>query len=122
MRVKFAILAMVASAIYPINSLSAGYVSGNDLYRDCTAEKNDLTYYQTRARCSAYIVGAADGIDEERTMSGIAECVPSNVAIGQLRDIVVDYLKKNPQNRHYTGYSIVSVALISAFRCQQKHN
>jgi len=44
-------------------------------------------------------------------------CIPKNIIAKQLVDIVTQYLKEHPADRHYTAASEVYVAITNAFPC-----
>lgn len=95
----------------------AGYVTGNDLFSDCGADRSDNVYYQKSARCTGYIVGALDALEIDALLRGRPTCISARVTVGQLRDIVMAYLTKNPQDRHMDASALVAVAINDAFQC-----
>lgn len=54
-----------------------------------------------------------------RVMAGLGPCVPTGVTFGQMRDITVLFLQKQPQRRHETAASLIYEALTGAFPCQK---
>jgi hypothetical protein len=87
------------------------FYTGNELYgKGESSNQNDKTF------ALGYIAGVSDvlvGDDMLKT------CVPENVTVGQMRDIVIKYLKDNPEKRHFTAHSNVGVALFKAFPCRK---
>src|SRR5580698_9184869 len=61
---------------------SAMFKTGNKLYDDCEAP--DSSYFQGGA-CTGYIMGVADVLQAQNT-NGL--CLPSNVIVRQLVDVV----------------------------------
>lgn len=45
-------------------------------------------------------------------------CSPSNATAGQMRDIVCDYIQRNPQGRHQEAVLLTALALSEAFPCR----
>lgn len=106
----------------------ASYISGNDLYRDCTAPQSDSTYYQLTASCTSYILGVNDAFVTGSIVAGLVRaeetsstmemlCVPVGVEAGQLRDIVVSHLRNNPAERHESASLQVLIALRTQYPC-----
>jgi len=80
---------------------------GNTLYASCITRGN-------AASCDGYIAGVADTLEMTRTI-----CIPPRVTSGQLVDVVIKFLKDNPESRHYAGASEATIALGRAFPCQK---
>jgi hypothetical protein len=71
-----------------------------------------------------YIVGAvhAERVMVERqwvpaTVRPALFCVPYGVAGLQIKDVVVNYLKANPQQRHFLAAALVFDALVQSWPC-----
>lgn len=60
-----------------------------------------------------YITGVADSVD------GSVYCPPGNVTTGQLRDMVRNFLERQPQFRAATGDTIVRAVAQAAFPCKK---
>ncbi len=127
---NLAIVAAMASAIgsAPGQAQETGgqYLTGNALYRHCTVTPDQPTYYASDARCSAYIIGSYDAIvtaEDLFTELGNLErpfrfvCLPTSVEAGQLRDIVVAYLRDRPADRNQAASLIVLSAIMDAYDC-----
>ncbi len=67
--------------------------------------------------CLGYLQGVADVLGED-SVGGWRACIPLNVTVAQVEDIVVPWLKANPSKRHYTASSLVALALEKAFPCK----
>lgn len=115
-KAKYLITAVVVAFGMP-SPVDASYISGNQLYQDCVADKSDSVYYSKSARCSAYIVGAVDAWELAAAMTNRPLCVPDSVTVGQLKDVVEAYLRANPAKRHYSGANLVGLAINEAFGC-----
>jgi hypothetical protein len=76
--------------------------SGNDLWEWCVRDPDGF--------CFGYIVGA---IDQDST----SLCIPKGAAFVQTRDVVVAYLKNNPENRHFHATTVLLLALREAWPC-----
>lgn len=104
----------------------AGYLTGNDLYRYCTAASTDHDYSSKSVMCLAFIMGIHDGAETsgqlltymaERTEPFRMMCVPANVEAGQLKDITVAYLRDHPADRNQGAGIVVMSALLEAYPC-----
>lgn len=70
--------------------------------------------------CTAYIVGAVDGIKKDIFLGRAPDnCWPAQMAAEQVRGIVIKYLKTYKDQRHFPASLIVSVALNDAFACKK---
>ena len=88
----------------------AGFQSGNDLLRDCEAQ---------RPACVAYIEGALDMWVNGQTFGRSRKivCLAPGVEAGQLRDIVIQWLNTHPEDRHLEASGLVIIAAAQAFPC-----
>ena len=104
---------------------SAGvYISGNDLYPLCSATPENVPGDQQANAstqwgfCRGYVAAVAD-ILENREVAGYKACIPTTtVEIGQLGDIVTNFLRDHVEERNRPGASIVALALSQAFPCK----
>ena len=84
--------------------------TGNKLLEECEAAEP-----MRQAFCLAYIIGATDvgGMDGQVFPERRRTCAPDGVSNGQLRDVVVKYLKEHPETRHYAAALLVGEREIS---------
>ena len=92
-----------------------GFVDGNLLYEKCSATGENLNYFIKDSYCRAFILGAWDAAQIENSANGSTNCLPENVTVGQLQDIVTKYLRENPEKRAKQAASLVIAAVESAF-------
>jgi hypothetical protein len=90
---------------------AADFRSGNELLEDCN-EKNVLF-------CLGYIAAISDGLNGNG-INGYEACIPKTVTAGQLVDIVVQYLRLNPAERHFAAAVLVADAISTAFPCRRQ--
>ncbi len=91
------------------------FLHGNQLYMECQDAGNNFE----RAKCIAYIIGVAD--TSEDVMWGLERkdfCFPKQLAASQLRDVVMLWLQKNPQERSLNASGLVYNAFKEAFPCK----
>lgn len=86
---------------------SINYIDGNNLYGKLTGESIDLIF------AYGYISGVSD------TGQGVTHCLNANVTVGQLSDMVKQYLITNPEVRHYQADTLVVHVLKSSFPCKK---
>lgn len=86
------------------------FLSGNDLWKGCKINRNEV---------STYISGVVDTFGVfEGALTTKMFCLPSNVSATQLRDMVCKNLKENPDVRHENAASLVSAMFFTAFPCK----
>jgi hypothetical protein len=61
---------------------------------------------------AGYIIGIAD------SFYGVTFCPPNTVNVGQLNDVVKNFLEANPEVRHRPADIIVEVVLRNTFPCK----
>jgi hypothetical protein len=106
-------------------SFAGVYINGNDLYPLCSATPENVPGEQQANAstqwgfCRGYVAGVAD-ILENREVAGYRACIPAPaVEVGKLADIVTNFLRDHPEQRHSTAASSVAFALSQAFPCKQ---
>jgi hypothetical protein len=107
---KMAGLFLVTTFVGTIHA-KAAWQSGNGLYQYCTAQQEML--------CYGYVEGILDMtlFAEETMRLRYSICTPQGVTSRELVDVVVKYLKNNPEKRHFTAAGEVWGALSEAFPC-----
>lgn len=61
-----------------------------------------------------YIEGVADA------WNGVTHCMSSNTTAGQLRDMVKQYLERNPAIRHYLAERVIREVMKATFPCAKQ--
>lgn len=91
------------------------FETGNTLLAKC---RNKAPEYSLA--CTAYIVGAVDGIKKD-VFIGRARptCWPVQMMADEVRKIVIDYLTRYPDQRNAPASVLVSVALNSRYPCEK---
>jgi hypothetical protein len=85
------------------------FTAGNDLKQLCESTGDKLA-------CQSYIRGAVDMMSSLGNFSG-SICVSGLVNLGQLQDVVENWLRDHPEKRHWTAAYIVETALKEKFPC-----
>lgn len=105
----------------------AEFMSGNKLYRFCTQTDTEFDRFEQQLMCVAYIQGAHDGLEAGALHVTYAAdlkdsyrivCVPNGVEAGQLKEIVVEYLRSKPADRNLSAAVLVYAALAEAYPCR----
>src|SRR5438067_1375181 len=108
-------IAIVLALLAPTPVL-ADFQSGNQLFSSCTAtaqrSPTDLTF------CLGYIAAMGDAMGHGASIEGFRACPVVGVEIGQLKDIVINALQRNPAERHHSAEGLVASALAGAFPCK----
>lgn len=88
--------------------------NGTDLILDYQESiKDDGSMFRS-GRYSGYVIGVLD------TGVNILFCPPSGITVGQIQDLVGEYLKAKPERRHFSGARLVSEALSNHYPCDKK--
>lgn len=87
----------------------AQYTDGNKLLSDI---ESDSVVREMVAL--GYVIGVAD------TGWWILHCVPNRVQAGQIRDMVRNYLRANPEERHRAADILVTRVLNHAWPCPKR--
>ena len=96
-----------------------GYFDGKRLYDDCHNTPDPMS----QGFCIGYVSGL---VDLDLAYAGLIEgyrpqfCIRSAVNPVHLKDIVIQYLEANPEQRHYPAAGSVLMALSSAFPCPKQ--
>lgn len=96
-RITAAVLLALAAG-----AAQAAFFTGNTLYGNCTSGSAS-----DRLVCTAYVLGAVD------MGQGAAFCAPDALTGKQAEDLIVRYLRDNPQSRHL-GADVLIYALFKA--------
>lgn len=87
-------------------SAHAEFKDGNDLLNDM-----ESGHAVGQMVALGYVMGVTDfGM-------GYLHCAPSNVKAGQIRDMVHNYLRNTPADRHLSGDSIINKILKATWPC-----
>ncbi|WP_409592404.1 Rap1a/Tai family immunity protein [Sphingobium sp.] len=112
-----AIIALGGTTALPVAAPAQTYMfeTGTTLLAKC---RNKAPEYALA--CTAYIVGAVDGIKKD-VFIGRARpsCWPAQLDANKVRDIVIAYLTRYPDQRNAPASVLVSVALNEHYPCQK---
>ena len=96
--------------------------TGTDFLRQCDEgrlNRSDAVAAAQYMRCMGYIQGFLEGHTVLIAVSGAkpSYCYPENVDTGQVRRIVIKFLRDDPEKTHLAVSVLVEKALIDAFPC-----
>ena len=103
---------LAATSAPPFVSPAAAYfLDGDELMNHCSANIADERF--DPAVCVTYIMGAYDGFMFQRLVRSQPRCTPRTLTAGKLREVVVEYLRDNPDNRAMDASALVWNAIIA---------
>lgn len=114
------------AAIFSFSCVSANaYNNGNELYEAMQNQSHDL---ETILFVQGVLEGSVWGFEIGTTgtvlkiplsaaQRGLGICTTTMVTKGQVNDVVLAYLKNNPEKRHFAASFLVLIAMRSAFPC-----
>lgn len=90
---------------------NAAFKTGTDIYQDCTTDEDR---YFVQGYCLGYIIGAYDALPRAPK-----RCAPQRLSAQDLQDVVVNYLRVRPQDRHLPAAGLVEAAIKDAWPCPE---
>lgn len=105
----------------------ASFIDGHTLYQWCSATQTDPLYLRYDSSCRTYILGVHDALDLAgnilTTANGGEEtirflCVSDDVSPSRLRELVLAYSDKYPDEKEKAASTLVLAALYPEFPCQ----
>lgn len=107
---KAKIIMILITMLIPMCSY-ADYFTGNDVM-----DSWNNKYHESNSMIRGYFAGVQD------SYNGVYFCVESEVKMSQAAEIVIKYMKDNPEKWHKAGKILVIEALDKAFPCKQESN
>ena len=109
-----ALIVLMTVSTYPRAAKALTGMTGNELLGYC---ENEGEY--SRGLCDGFIDGAGDGFQSFALYIGrrLPFCYPEVFTVGQVRHVIVKYLKEHPQDLHYSAADSAFLALGDAFPC-----
>lgn len=107
----FALITICASVPTMAQNISQTMlVSGNDLYGRCTSDPRDSEYVANLGFCRGYIYAAADFFATIAAEADRSSCHKAGVSNRQIVDLVIKYLRENPEKRNMpANYAVIEV-------------
>ena len=126
-------LSAILTLVLATADANASFVDGNRLHQMCNGDP---------PLAAMFIAGVSDFADEQHrrmtlATAGLKEdippmagafimamsakaCMPSQATLGQAKDVVCNYLRDKPAERHRDGATLAASALVAAFPCSAK--
>jgi len=100
----------------PARAQQVSQETGDTLLEACESKTEFRQSY-----CFGYITGVADieGMEAAVFPDRRRACRAEGVTNGQIKDVVVKYLKEHPEDRHFLAAILVMQAMAKAFPCKQ---
>jgi hypothetical protein len=86
----------------------AEFKDGNELFQLLTSRDT-----LDRVDALGYVTGVADAL------RGTIHCISANATAGQISDMTLAYLRRNPENRHLPADVIIAVVLKNTWPCKK---
>lgn len=125
--VRFACVLLLMFFMTPGFALAkegGAFVSAAYLYEMCARDKEGGEKVKgAHTACQAYISGVIDYHNLLRTLKtqpSVDICVPNTTPLGQLQDVVWNYLHKNGQHDAFAAAPAVTLALSTYYPCKKK--
>ena len=105
---KKLILTTCLTLLLSVNAQANYFNDGNKLLSDMEENVNTSRMYAL-----GYVAGVVDSLNQ------VVFCLPSTVTVGQLNDMIRNYLRNTPAERHLPADVIISKAFGVAFPCKK---
>jgi hypothetical protein len=99
---------LAAITLAVTTAANASWFTGNDLFAHLNGELFE------RGGAAGFVTGVASVID------GDLACIPAEVTVTQMRDMVHQALRNRPDVRHQAAEVIVAAVLMSEFPCKER--
>src|SRR3990172_3500885 len=120
---KFMRLCILLVVVFACSCASAQMMTGNELLKQCSAQEGSVDW----VRCEGFVHGVARGVTilsialyqsrRDREDYPLLFCIDKSVPPKKLIVIAVDYLRSNPDDRHYDAASELLLAYRETFPC-----
>lgn len=116
--IKIALYVCVLSVFFcPIEARAANNNTADFLMMPCSGNPNDNRDDTKNLLCAGTLDGFLQGFTFNQSPKSI--CIPSNITGWNLRDIFVDFVRKNPEYRNQHYGSALLEALSIKYRCEK---
>ncbi len=108
------------------DAMGMGFIGGHELLQHCRAVEADrdpganiesiIQVDRSWLICVWYAAGVTDAMEAD-SVDGLRACTPTNTTGTQLGLVTLDFLREHPELLHYSGHSLVAIAVSNAFPC-----
>lgn len=103
--------ALLAST--PLQARETVSDDGNELLGYCT----DSSYFM-QGMCLGYVRGLDAGVAALVQYADLTICRPDNVTVGQIKDVILAYIRRHPAKRHEGNVLLSMYAQVEAWPCK----
>jgi len=110
------LLLCAALLLTPVTASARDTVTddGNELLQTC----DDTTYFM-QGLCLGLVRGTVATLDAWSSANGASPyCRPTNVTVGQIKDLVVSYIRSSPESRNEPSALLITKAQKAAWPCK----
>jgi hypothetical protein len=104
---------VLLAAFSSASPVQAGFYTADELVKMCLSDSK-LDY----VLCVGYIDGTIDTFELSRTAIKLPRCVPSESKAREIKDVVVNFLSQNPEQRNYDAADMIIAAIGSHWQCK----
>jgi hypothetical protein len=108
-----AVLALTISSVAKAQKTSDIIYSGDDFLATCQYDNN-----RPPDVCLAYVAGVAGTLALNWSDTGQRICVPNDATLGTTLDMVLQYIKDNPEKRSQKTIFLIAQATIKKYVCE----
>ena len=108
-----AVLALMISSVAKAQKTSDIINSGDDFLAVCQYENN-----RPPDVCLAYVAGVAGTLALNWSDTGQRICIPNNATLRNTLDLVLQYIKDNPEKRNQKTIFLVAQVAIKKYVCE----
>jgi hypothetical protein len=115
LNVKSRLLAAAIFATLTLGEAHAAYMTGNELLRQCEGDVAQQIW------CMAYIGAVSDTVEFVQAIEEFKQikknCLPLTAEVGQVKDVVLKWLRDNPTQRQGPAALLATLAIQQAWPC-----
>lgn len=96
----------------------AAFMTGKTLLDLCTSKEADNVF-----SCENYIAGVVDYhilVRSLGTAPSVDFCLPANIRMQQLRQLVINHLAQHPEQRGFVAAPAIALSIYGAYPCPVK--
>jgi hypothetical protein len=113
--------AMIIGLALPgmVSNAFSQWMDGDDLQRVCNAREVEHVFKP--GVCSGYLMASidlAEGLNEQSLLKAPLFCMPADVSMPQLGDIVTKYIEGHPARKDINASTLVMDALHEKYPCK----
>jgi hypothetical protein len=95
------------------------WVDGDDLHRVCSSK--EVTHIFKPGVCSGYLMASidlAEGLHAQKVLAAPLFCMPAEITMPEIEEMVITYIKKHPARKEATGSMLVLEAAQEKYPCR----